>query len=127
MSRAVTRSSSRVRSLTPESAMVPPCDKANFQQRIKSAKNMEPKRSEEHTSELQSLTNLVCRLLLEKKKPRSHRAVTSGRGQLRTYTVLLGARTTRPEADDRRRPALPIPISRSLRAHFSTRTRCSRP
>src|SRR5262249_58394072 len=28
----------------------------------------EPSRSEEHTSELQSLTNLVCRLLLEKKK-----------------------------------------------------------
>src|SRR5438046_5553706 len=27
-------------------------------------------RSEEHTSELQSLTNLVCRLLLEKKKLR---------------------------------------------------------
>src|SRR5258706_1352942 len=26
-------------------------------------------RSEEHTSELQSLTNLVCRLLLEKTKP----------------------------------------------------------
>src|SRR5438093_6890498 len=28
-------------------------------------------RSEEHTSELQSLTNLVCRLLLEKKKTAS--------------------------------------------------------
>src|SRR5258706_10097079 len=28
-------------------------------------------RSEEHTSELQSLTNLVCRLLLEKKKTTS--------------------------------------------------------
>src|SRR5438093_5175452 len=28
-------------------------------------------RSEEHTSELQSLTNLVCRLLLEKKKNKS--------------------------------------------------------
>src|SRR5437016_9418681 len=28
----------------------------------------EQARSEEHTSELQSLTNLVCRLLLEKKK-----------------------------------------------------------
>src|SRR5437016_10840548 len=28
-------------------------------------------RSEEHTSELQSLTNLVCRLLLEKKKTRN--------------------------------------------------------
>src|SRR5256885_6823105 len=27
------------------------------------------KRSEEHTSELQSPCNLVCRLLLEKKKP----------------------------------------------------------
>ena len=29
-------------------------------------------RSEEHTSELQSLTNLVCRLLLEKKKKNKH-------------------------------------------------------
>src|SRR2546430_9069116 len=28
-----------------------------------------PCRSEEHTSELQSQSNLVCRLLLEKKKP----------------------------------------------------------
>src|SRR5438093_2256557 len=30
-------------------------------------------RSEEHTSELQSLTNLVCRLLLEKKKKKTRR------------------------------------------------------
>src|SRR5262249_61287843 len=29
-------------------------------------------RSEEHTSELQSLTNLVCRLLLEKKKNKQY-------------------------------------------------------
>src|SRR2546430_8458279 len=29
-------------------------------------------RSEEHTSELQSQSNLVCRLLLEKKKKRLH-------------------------------------------------------
>src|SRR5258705_970284 len=29
-----------------------------------------PRRSEEHTSELQSLRHLVCRLLLEKKKKR---------------------------------------------------------
>ena len=29
-------------------------------------------RSEEHTSELQSLTNLVCRLLLEKKKTKQY-------------------------------------------------------
>src|SRR2546427_1893511 len=30
------------------------------------------KRSEEHTSELQSQSNLVCRLLLEKKKKREN-------------------------------------------------------
>src|SRR5438045_7941442 len=32
---------------------------------------VEPERSEEHTSELQSLRHLVCRLLLEKKKDRA--------------------------------------------------------
>src|SRR2546430_7534684 len=31
-----------------------------------------PLRSEEHTSELQSQSNLVCRLLLEKKKSQDH-------------------------------------------------------
>src|SRR5437016_12532814 len=35
-------------------------------------------RSEEHTSELQSLTNLVCRLLLEKKK-KQQKEVTGGK------------------------------------------------
>src|SRR5256885_13289829 len=34
-------------------------------------KNLEQRRSEEHTSELQSPCNLVCRLLLEKKKHNS--------------------------------------------------------
>src|SRR2546427_2674651 len=33
------------------------------------------RRSEEHTSELQSQSNLVCRLLLEKKKTRLHVAL----------------------------------------------------
>src|SRR5438093_7251612 len=32
-------------------------------------------RSEEHTSELQSLTNLVCRLLLEKKKKKKNKKI----------------------------------------------------
>src|SRR2546427_2528203 len=32
------------------------------------ARKIAPARSEEHTSELQSQSNLVCRLLLEKKK-----------------------------------------------------------
>src|SRR5438270_13484039 len=36
-------------------------------------------RSEEHTSELQSQSNLVCRLLLEKKKTTHGRAVATGR------------------------------------------------
>src|ERR1019366_10667239 len=39
--------------------------------RFCASENVCDKRSEEHTSELQSLTNLVCRLLLEKKK-KSH-------------------------------------------------------
>src|SRR5262249_18073822 len=38
---------------------------------LKNPKGVE--RSEEHTSELQSLTNLVCRLLLEKKKKETRR------------------------------------------------------
>src|SRR5438093_10147600 len=41
-------------------------------------------RSEEHTSELQSLTNLVCRLLLEKKK------------WARRWTLSTGAPCRRP-------------------------------
>src|SRR5437016_9130569 len=36
-------------------------------QRAMSQASAQRERSEEHTSELQSLTNLVCRLLLEKK------------------------------------------------------------
>src|SRR5437016_9831316 len=34
-------------------------------------------RSEEHTSELQSLTNLVCRLLLEKKKKKQMNTINT--------------------------------------------------
>src|SRR5687767_15686572 len=46
---------------------------ANVNARLQSAENASPpipcrQRSEEHTSELQSLAYLVCRLLLEKKK-----------------------------------------------------------
>src|SRR5688572_30891232 len=36
------------------------------------------RRSEEHTSELQSQSNLVCRLLLEKKKKIEHARATRG-------------------------------------------------
>src|SRR2546427_9185080 len=34
-------------------------------------------RSEEHTSELQSQSNLVCRLLLEKKKKKTNRTISA--------------------------------------------------
>src|SRR2546430_13517437 len=42
--------------------------RAPLQARLRSA----DQRSEEHTSELQSQSNLVCRLLLEKKKNEKH-------------------------------------------------------
>src|SRR2546430_4896936 len=38
----------------------------------RTADRMRKKRPEEHTSELQSQSNLVCRLLLEKKKKNKH-------------------------------------------------------
>src|SRR3989475_1850168 len=37
----------------------------------------EAERSEEHTSELQSQSNLVCRLLLEKKKKRTTQKIAT--------------------------------------------------
>src|SRR5262249_58835770 len=42
----------------------------------------QPFRSEEHTSELQSLTNLVCRLLLEKKKKSADHRIRGYAGAL---------------------------------------------
>src|SRR5256885_12029404 len=49
-----------------------------------SAQGEAPRRSEEHTSELQSPCNLVCRLLLEKKK---HTHTTS----IRSCTVNISS------------------------------------
>src|SRR5688572_30939923 len=46
-----------------------------------SLKQASETRSEEHTSELQSQSNLVCRLLLEKKKKETH---PDTRGRTRT-------------------------------------------
>src|SRR5438093_9290287 len=42
-------------------------------------------RSEEHTSELQSLTNLVCRLLLEKKKKKQDPQTTRPKHTTQPY------------------------------------------
>src|SRR2546427_6576259 len=42
------------------------------------------RRSEEHTSELQSQSNLVCRLLLEKKKKKENNTLTSKKHRAQT-------------------------------------------
>src|SRR5438034_7407854 len=46
-----------------------------------------PRRSEEHTSELQSHSDLVCRLLLEKKKPTTESAIKKYWKILHIYMV----------------------------------------
>src|SRR5687768_18138509 len=60
-------------------------------ERVGGAKQLDVdvRRSEEHTSELQSRLHLVCRLLLEKKKKKVRRADTTQREMRRasnTYT-----------------------------------------
>src|SRR6202044_359961 len=59
-----------------------------------------PKRSEEHTSELQSRENLVCRLLLEKKKKTRDRKVARPAHPIYTARPDLaqGARPRHPPA-----------------------------
>src|SRR2546426_2000149 len=42
-------------------------------------------RSEEHTSELQSPCNLVCRLLLEKKKKKTRKAIRDNNSNSNEY------------------------------------------
>src|SRR6266404_9535146 len=53
---------------------------------VRSAEEISAGRSEEHTSELQSLAYLVCRLLLEKKKKKTLFA-TSYRRKIRHKTI----------------------------------------
>src|SRR5258706_11930221 len=45
-------------------------------------KDLQLTRSEEHTSELQSLTNLVCRLLLEKKKKENTTSIHAAKSRI---------------------------------------------
>src|SRR2546427_2064170 len=47
---------------------------------------LQARRSEEHTSELQSQSNLVCRLLLEKKK-KNRQKILLNKTQTRRYNV----------------------------------------
>src|SRR5258706_6004963 len=68
-------------------------------------------RSEEHTSELQSLTNLVCRLLLEKKTKR------------RTLACDTGSESHRREPPDRAHPHSFLRI-RTAPTQFSRGSSC---
>src|SRR2546429_3541899 len=76
------------------------------------------KRSEEHTSELQSRLHLVCRLLLEKKntiKPRTKTKVSTRKKAIMTHT---GMRSVN------RRPPVPIgPVGDSV--SISHHMRCA--
>src|SRR2546427_8303739 len=46
-----------------------------------------PQRSEEHTSELQSQSNLVCRLLLEKKKKKQNQEYETQKSNVRRISL----------------------------------------
>src|SRR2546425_3099659 len=48
-------------------------------------RRIETQRSEEHTSELQSLAYLVCRLLLEKKKKKKKATVSNHNKKKKAY------------------------------------------
>src|SRR5688572_31175352 len=55
------------------------------------------KRSEEHTSELQSQSNLVCRLLLEKKKKKKKKPTEKTTQHKHMYIVATCVQTDRTE------------------------------
>src|SRR2546430_3470706 len=64
-------------------------------------------RSEEHTSELQSQSNLVCRLLLEKKKKKRQRMTRTPRCGARPLRPVSASQTPYPGS---LRPPLVLPL-----------------
>src|SRR5258706_12129736 len=65
--------------------------------KLSSATTSSASRSEEHTSELQSLTNLVCRLLLEKKKKNKQNDKEGNKSKLeQTGHIMLALGTLKP-------------------------------
>src|SRR5205807_3996534 len=79
---------------------------ARWMTSVRSWRGVMPDRSEEHTSELQSPCNLVCRLLLEKKKQtieqEHHARLTYRLEQHKSETLALQQQTL----EDRRGDAL---------------------
>src|SRR4029434_4404799 len=75
-------------------------------------------RSEEHTSELQSHLNLVCRLLLEKKKQHKHTTYyTPHYTYTHSYTATVQRTRTTPL-----HPCAPPPTHPPARTHTSSLT-----
>src|SRR5256884_1644036 len=68
----------------PQAASREAAEKGGSKPTFKTKSSRRSKRSEEHTSELQSRLHLVCRLLLEKKK-KNRRNVT----RIKTNTIVL--------------------------------------
>src|SRR5438045_6793144 len=62
------------------------CDPRAAHLRLHAGHGSRGGRSEEHTSELQSLRHLVCRLLLEKKKKKNEKKQTYTRSKRRQTT-----------------------------------------
>src|SRR2546430_12970984 len=78
-----------------------------------------PARSEEHTSELQSQSNLVCRLLLEKEKLRTPNSRLA-------HSASRHSRPHQPPAERRWR-RLPSPLRRPEPSHLHQQScTCSR-
>src|SRR2546430_7958019 len=73
------------------------------------------RRSEEHTSELQSQSNLVCRLLLEKKKNKHTHTYTPLSSSSRTSRP-----TTCPAAPQGHHPPVPLPRPQLRASHLRT-------
>src|SRR5256885_12560266 len=79
-------------------------------------------RSEEHTSELQSPCNLVCRLLLEKKKTQAFYARPRS-SRTPHYPAPPALPTTTPSTDLPRSKQTAIGLTHDLPATRSTRNR----
>src|SRR5438874_8818691 len=84
--------------ILPSAAAMPPCAETVWL-RVGNTFEMQavfkPSRSEEHTSELQSRRDLVCRLLLEKKKKKTQQKLIQARikqTQSKRLTTLLDDR-----------------------------------
>src|SRR2546430_8805016 len=74
-------------------------------------------RSEEHTSELQSQSNLVCRLLLEKKKHTDAFPDSSSRPTLPRPPAV-----DTEHSDPRRELSRPLELARRTRRHVPARS-----